>query len=62
MDLSITICSWNAKEDLQVCLQSLEAVRDEVAFEVIVVENNSEDGSGPMVATEFPWVTLLQKY
>lgn len=62
MDLSITICSWNAQDDLRICLQSLETVREEVTFEVIVVENNSEDGSGPMVAQEFPWVHLMQKY
>ncbi len=29
---------------------------------MIVVENNSEDDSGGMVAREFPWVRLLQQY
>lgn len=57
-DLSVTICSWNTKSDLRACLQSLEAVRDEACFEVIVVDNNSEDGSPNMVAAEFPWVRL----
>lgn len=58
-DLSIIICSWNTIDDTRACLQSLEAVRDECSFEVIVVENNSEDGSAEMVAAEFPWVRLL---
>lgn len=57
-DLSITICSWNTREDLEACLTSLEAVRDEASFEVIVVDNNSEDGSPDMVARDFPWVRL----
>ena len=57
-DLSITICSWNTLGDTRACLASLEAVRSEANFEVIVVDNNSEDGSPDMVASEFPWVRL----
>ena len=57
-DLSITICSWNTIDDLRDCLNSLQAIRDEANFEVIVVDNNSEDGSEKMTAESFPWVTL----
>lgn len=57
-ELSITICSWNTQSDLRDCLRSLEGVRAETSFEVIVVDNNSEDGSPDMVAAEFPWVNL----
>jgi len=57
-DLSITICSWNTLADTRACLASLEKVRAEAAFEVIVVDNNSEDGSPDMVESEFPWVRL----
>ena len=57
-DLSVTICSWNTQSDTRACLQSLEAARDEAKFEVIVVDNNSEDGSPNMVVAEFPWVRL----
>jgi GT2 family glycosyltransferase len=57
-DLSILICSWNTQEDLRLCLASLERVRDEARFEVIVIDNNSGDGSPDMVAAEFPWVVL----
>ncbi len=60
-DLSITICSWNTCEDLRACLASLRAVRDEGSFEVIVVENNSEDDSAQMVREEFPEVRLLEQ-
>ena len=57
-DLSITICSWNTVDDLRACLASLEAIRHEASFEVIVVDNNSEDGSPIMVEKEFQWVHL----
>ena len=54
--LSVTICSWNTQEDLRACLRSLEG---EEGIEVIVCDNNSEDGSPGMVAAEFSWVRLL---
>lgn len=60
LKLSVTICSWNTLSDLRTCLQSLEAICEEAAFEVIVIDNNSEDGSPDMVETEFPWVRLYR--
>lgn len=56
LSLSITICSWNTIDDLRLCLQSLEKVRDEAPIEVIVIDNNSADGSPDMVENDFPWV------
>ncbi len=60
-ELSVTICSWNTREDLRLCLESLRRVRGEVDFEVIVVDNASKDGSGAMVAEQFPEFRLLQQ-
>lgn len=62
LEVSITICSWNTIEDTRICLQSLADRRDEASFEVIVVDNNSEDGSPDMIAAEFPWVRLERMY
>jgi GT2 family glycosyltransferase len=61
-DLSITICSWNTVGDLRACLKSLRAAKEEGAFEVIVVDNASEDGSADMVANEFPEFVLLRQH
>ena len=61
LELSITICSWNTKEDLFKCLESLQKVRDEAAFEVIVVDNNSADGSPNMVKADFRRLSMVQK-
>jgi len=58
--VSITICSWNTVEDLRICLSSLEDVREEGPFEVIVFDNNSADGSPDMVERDFPWVRLIR--
>lgn len=60
IELSVTICSWNTCTDLRACLASLEAVQAEAPFEVIVIDNNSEDDSPDMVEAEFPWVRLFR--
>ncbi len=59
LELSVTICSWNTVALLEECLRSLEAVRGEARFEVIVVDNGSKDPSAKMVRDNFPWVRLF---
>ncbi len=60
LELSVTICSWNTQSDLHACLRSLEALVGEASYEVIVIDNNSEDESADMVETDFPWVRLYR--
>lgn len=60
LELSVTICSWNTRDDLRACLRSLENVLEEASFEVIVIDNNSGDQSAEMVEAEFPWVRLVR--
>ncbi len=57
-ELSIIIVSHNARHWLGQCLGSLRA-HAEVAAEIIVVENCSDDGSGELVRTQFPEVKLI---
>src|SRR4030042_5613259 len=59
MDLSIIIVSYNGREHLRKCLQSLAAHGPSVEHEVIVVDNASQDGTAGMVAAEFPQARLL---
>ncbi len=54
--LSIIILSYNTKDLLKNCLLSLERVRNEIDFEVIVPDNGSSDGSLEMLRRDFPWV------
>jgi GT2 family glycosyltransferase len=58
--LSIVILSYNTKKLLFDCLSSLKDVKNEFPFEVIVVDNNSIDGSDDMVEKEFPDVVLVR--
>lgn len=61
VQLSIIIVSWNVGELLRSCLASIEAGRDKLALEVIVVDGGSADGSPEMVRAEFPWVRLVAR-
>lgn len=58
--LSIIIVSFNTKEVLGNCLNSLDEVRKEIPFEVIVSDNGSEDGSVELVKDKFNWVKLIE--
>jgi GT2 family glycosyltransferase len=51
--------SWNAKAVLRNCLKSIYEHAGKVEIEVIVVDNNSNDGSARMVAEEYPQVQLI---
>ena len=57
--LSIIIVSFNTRAVLDECLTSLEALKKEINFEVIVVDNASSDGSVELVSTQYPWVRLV---
>jgi hypothetical protein len=54
-DLSIVIVNYHSLPELSACLSSLAAVRNECAFEVIVVDNGSDDDSMERAQTEQPW-------
>lgn len=59
--LRVCIVSWNAKDDLRICLHSLNgAVANPDTIETVVVDNDSADGSADMVAAEFPNVRLIR--
>ncbi|MEW6741223.1 MAG: glycosyltransferase family 2 protein [Planctomycetota bacterium] len=58
--LSIVILSWNTRELLSRCLESLLAGPRSLPFEIIVVDNASTDGSAAMVREIFPEVRLVE--
>src|SRR4030066_856653 len=60
MDLSILIVNWNTKVFLDGCLQSIYSSVKDISFEVIVVDNNSGDGSAEMVRKTFPETRLIE--
>lgn len=58
-DLSISIVSYNTREYLRQCLDSILENAEGISFEVIVVDNASHDGSADAVAAEFPSVRVI---
>ena len=60
IEVSIVIVSYNDKIFLLKCLSSIYSYIKELAFEVIVVENNSTDGTDKILREKFPQVTLIK--
>lgn len=58
-DLSVIVASFNTKQLLQGCLQSVYSNTRRISFEVIVVDDGSDDGSPEMVRQLFPSVRLI---
>lgn len=59
MDLSIIIVSYKVKDKLKENLKAIYNSRRGFSFEIIVVDNNSQDGSGKMVKHMFPGVNII---
>lgn len=58
--LSIVIVSFNTRQILVNCLLSLKKLVNEIVFEVVVIDNASNDDSVDVVKRDFPWVFLVQ--
>lgn len=53
INLSIIIVNWNAKDLLKDCLYSVYENTKELNYEIIIVDNNSSDGSCEMLKEKF---------
>jgi GT2 family glycosyltransferase len=60
MDLSIIIVTLNNKKILEECLASIKNFTRSVPYEVIVVDNNSSDGTQALIRSEHPDVILIE--
>jgi len=56
--LSIIIVNWNVRQLLNKCLKSIFKFADDLKIEVIVIDNDSGDGTVEMVQQNFPQVQL----
>lgn len=59
MDVSVCIVNWNTRDLLYRCLDSIKRSTEGLRYEVVVVDNNSADGSADMVSAEFPECILI---
>lgn len=60
MDLTVVIVSYNTRQLLADCLNSLKAATKSLSCEVYVVDNNSQDKTCEMIRKDFPWVNLIE--
>jgi GT2 family glycosyltransferase len=58
--LSVCIVTYRARDYLRDCLASLYANPPAGPFEVIVVDNHSEDGTVEMLKADFPQVSIIE--
>jgi hypothetical protein len=56
---SIIIVNWNVKELLRECLNSIFSHLTKPSYEVIVIDNASEDDSVEMIRTQFQQVKII---
>lgn len=59
VELSVIIVNWNTKEDLANCLLSIRQYCSAERVEIIVVDNDSKDGSREMVTENFSDVKVI---
>ena len=60
MKLSIVIVSYNVRDYLENCLQSVSSALEGIEGEVFVVDNHSDDDSVEAVRSQYPWVRLIE--
>ena len=61
IDISIIIVNYNVKEYIVDCIQSIiRWTPQTIQYEIIVVDNNSQDGSVNALETKFPEITILK--
>ena len=58
-DVAILIVTYNSEEQIEECLRSVFAERQRVRQQVIVLDNNSTDGTVALIQARFPEVKLL---
>jgi hypothetical protein len=59
MDISIIIVNWNTKALLQKCLDSVYSTINNLAFEIIVIDNASTDDSIALLEERYPQVIKI---
>ena len=59
VDVGIVILNWNTRDLLKRCLETVLASEGDLTYRVVVVDNQSSDGSADIVREHFPQVELI---
>jgi GT2 family glycosyltransferase len=54
LDLSIIILTWNTREFLIRCLDSINEFKDSLKFEIIIIDNGSTDNTLSIIKEKYP--------
>lgn len=60
VDLSVLVVTYRNPELTRACLASVLEQTDGLSYEVVVVDNASDDGTPDLIAAEFPTVRLIR--
>lgn len=60
VDVSVLIVNWNTREVTCECLESVYDQTQGIAFEVILIDNASSDGSADAIRCRYPEVKLIE--
>ncbi|HEX2309939.1 MAG TPA: glycosyltransferase family 2 protein [Vicinamibacterales bacterium] len=60
MTLTIAIVTFNARDHLERCLESIAGAPPATPHDVVIVDNGSTDGAPEMVAQRFPSMRLIR--
>lgn len=58
--IGVVILNYNVRYFLEQCIKSVERATKNIEAEIIVIDNNSQDGSCAMVREKFPKITLIE--
>jgi len=59
MEVSFCIVNLNAKNYLVKCIKSISKAIKECSHEIIIVDNNSKDGSSNFIKNNYPYIKLI---
>jgi len=59
-DLTVVVVTWNSSGPLVNCLQAVEAEREVISLEFLVVDNASTDGSADVARQVAPWAQVIE--
>ncbi len=60
VDVSIVLITWKMKDMLKVCLDTIIKFTKGVTYEIILVENYSNDGTTEMIELDYPEIMLVK--
>lgn len=59
LDLSILLVNYNGLKYLKDCIESIQNTTKGLSYEIIILDNNSKDGSGDFIKAQYPEIHFI---